>query len=132
MGKEVEVIKKDYTQGELWEETLRIDVERKKSIEEAQRVAAEKKKIEEEEYHRRMAEDARILYRSKSKQKPIPNYAQSGVIINLKNGKVRKPKKGEVRLHILDPFSDPSLEDGEPVFTKEGKVIKHGKNAKKD
>jgi len=58
----------------------------------------------------------------------------SGIIVNLRTGRTRKPKVGEVGLTIID-HSDPSLEDGDLVLPKgtrrvpkrKRKVIKHGK-----
>jgi F0F1-type ATP synthase alpha subunit len=119
----------------LWEETLRIDAEHQKYLEDCQRKAEEEKRKAVEEIKKINSDIAEVRYgkhNKKPKQQVKLPYAKAGVIVNLKNGKVRKPKKCEVGLTILDPYSDPSLEDGEPVFTKEGKVIKHGRKAKKD
>lgn len=49
-----------------------------------------------------------------------------GIVLNLKTGRTRKPKVGEVGLLLIDPYSDPSPSDGDLVVPKRS-WIKHGK-----
>ena len=114
MKKEVRIKAIDYTQGELLAETERLDAKREEVKQQVRSVRERKRaeKTEREAKRRKLERQKNILEFQLSK--PV----MSGfVAMNMKSGKTRKVKKGEVEPMKID-HSDPSFADGDIVKHK--------------
>lgn len=52
------------------------------------------------------------------------------LVINLRSGRIRTPRVGEIGVIELDPYSNPSLEDGDLIAPKRGDKKNVKKNRK--